>query len=320
VSSAIQSTTTNFGGSFTKKRIAVTFRISSGTVSSSRFNTVKFDGDLRASVHINYASGTTQPLLSMSLFGLAPSLGNQLSLLGASYRGSYLEQVANYVIVQAGDDVNGMSTVFSGTVRDALLEYSGQPDCSLFIQGQLGGLAAMRPAAPTSYKGPVTLISVLNAIAAKTNATIDAHGILNNIVLVDPYFPGTPLDQITACAKQAGISITTTGGDDGTQLVIHVSDGGSSAASTVNIGPSTGMIGYPTFSGGFIQLRTIFNPTLQVFQNINVTSSISPANGMYQIRTLQHHLEAETPGGQWASQIEAAPPNVFIPGQTAPTI
>jgi hypothetical protein len=64
------------------------------------------------------------------------------------------------------------------------------------------------------------------------------------------------------------------------------------------------MVGYPVFSGNGIALTTEFNPDLQLGRQVNVTSSLSVANGLWNPFSIVHELESETPGGSWFSQIQ----------------
>jgi hypothetical protein len=73
------------------------------------------------------------------------------------------------------------------------------------------------------------------------------------------------------------------------------------------VAPWTGLIGYPSVSGNRVALAMEFNPSLELGSLFEVRgSALQVANGIWNVYSVTHHLDSETPGGQWFSQIEAS--------------
>src|ERR1039458_9733028 len=51
--------------------------------------------------------------------------------------------------------------------------------------------------------------------------------------------------------------------------------------SAPTVSRKTGMVGYPTFRGSSVFVKTLFNPAVQYGQNITIQSDITPANGTW---------------------------------------
>jgi hypothetical protein len=117
-------------------------------------------------------------------------------------------------------------------------------------------------------------------------------------MLSNPYFPGTRLEQVRACAQSANIYYTVERG----KLAIWPKKG-FRAGDTIKIGPQTGMVGYPQFSGNGIVLTTLFNPDIALGGRVEVTSDLTVARGVWNVFKVVHALESETPGGQWFTQV-----------------
>lgn len=70
------------------------------------------------------------------------------------------------------------------------------------------------------------------------------------------------------------------------------------------VNKDTGMIGYPMFDGTYLTVRTLYNPAIISGGAIQVESSLDRANGVWQVMTISHRLEAEKPNGAWFSQMQ----------------
>jgi hypothetical protein len=94
---------------FTHKKIDVTFTKGKGNFAESGTNTVKLSG-LRVSAMITKAGGEFQGAVDMSIWGLTLSKMNDLAALGQRINLD-AEQLNNSVLIEAGDDENGMAVV-----------------------------------------------------------------------------------------------------------------------------------------------------------------------------------------------------------------
>ena len=66
------------------------------------------------------------------------------------------------------------------------------------------------------------------------------------------------------------------------------------------------MVGYPTFTGNGLSLRTVFTPAAVIGGKVKVESELTPANGEWPVTVVHHELESLTPNGAWFTHLELA--------------
>lgn len=247
------------------------------------------------------ASGAT---LQMRIFGMTLSQMNQLATLGMVYA----QIKRNTITVKAGDSSAPLSTVFYGTILQAWIDFASQPDVAFHIEAQTLGAESVIPATPTSIKQGADVSQLMQGFATQMGCTFENDGI--DAKLPASYFYGSPANQAAACANAAGINWFVD------NQVLAIWPRGSSRAGTVTlISPQTGMIGFPGFTAYGLTLKTVFNPDLRFGANIQVQSSLKPANGNWTIYSLDHDLESMVPRGKWYTDITCY--NPAFPRQVA---
>jgi hypothetical protein len=138
------------------------------------------------------------------------------------------------------------------------------------------------------------------------------------------YFHGSARNQAYACAGMAAINIVI----DNNTLAIWPKGKTRGANALVELSPTKGMKGYPTYTSKGIEVETLYNPAIKFGGTIQTTnskradgSSVLPAaDGKWEVFTLEHNLESQTPHGSWFSLVRAAPLGsiVLTPGVQAP--
>jgi hypothetical protein len=284
--------------SFTRKRIDVTITLGTGQFGDSGANTVTLSG-LRVHAGIQVYGGEAMPQAQLRLFGLPLDMINQLTTIGPINSAVMFN---NAVLVAAGDDETGLQTIYNGTIWQAWGEFQGTPETPLNITG-LGGLAsALKPVNALSFPGSADVATIMQTLAQTMGVAFENNGV--SVQLASPYFPGTALAQVRACARAADISWTI---DRGT-LAIWPKNG-SRSGDVPLISPDTGMVGYPTFSSNGLGLTTLFNASIKPGGVVQVESSLQVARGKWTVMQVQHSLQTETPNGQWFTSILAVPSN-----------
>lgn len=294
-------------GSLTKKRIEVQFTLqpvrnaatgvtTTPVFAESRTNRVVITGP-RVQALIIKAGGFSQGRLQLRCFGISESIMNQISTLGKIP----LAGRNNAITVLAGDDVAGMGVVFVGTIANAWANYQAIPEVALEVTAQSGLSAALAPATPSSFRGAADVATIMSSLANQMGRTFENNGV--QVQLSNPYFPGTLLDQVHACAAAANIDFD----DDGRTLAIWPKTGFRGGAIPL-INPGNGMVGYPAFTQAGIALTTRFNPSVVFGGLIQVETDLAPARGRWRVFSVAHQLESETPGGPWFTTVEAADP------------
>ena len=111
------------------------------------------------------------------------------------------------------------------------------------IIGIVGRTIAMKPVPPTTYPGPADAAKIMGSMARACGLAFENNAV--SVQLASPYFAGTLMRQMAACAKAANIYAHIDGASN--TLAIWPKTGNRGGAVPV-ISPSTGMIGYPQYS------------------------------------------------------------------------
>lgn len=298
---------------YTQKRIEVTFTLSpnqdaTGAISTqptfegSDKNSVTLTG-YRVSASIVKAGGiASQGQLQLRVYGMSLALMNQLSTLGKTpiYVGK------NIISVSAGDET-GVSLVFQGTISQGITDLSGAPESCFSVSAFSLLYQAVQTIPATSFQGSVDAALILQGLATQMGLSFENNGV--SVILNNPYFYGSALSQVRDCIQAAGIEWNQ--GDNG--ILAIWPQGGSRGGAIPLISPATGLIGYPYPSGnGLLGLRCEFNPQINFGAKIQVESSIKPAVGIWQICSLVHDIESETPGGAWFTSLVGTPPGYLV--------
>jgi hypothetical protein len=219
----------------------------------------------------------------------------------------------NMVSILAGDANSGMSLIFQGVLQTAVIDFNQAPQVAFIMSAVTGYGLAMNPIPPSSFAGAANVAEIMSGFALQGNMAFENNGV--NVVLSNPYFPGTLLDQIKACARHANINYTidpTTG-----QIGAHIGTlaiwpkNGYRKGTPASVGPTTGMVGYPSYSVYGVDVTMQFNPTLLYAGQLNVQSSLAPANKTWVIYGLNHSIESITPNGDWFTQVSCFSPQLY---------
>lgn len=278
--------------SFVRRKIDVTIGLGQGSFGEGGYNTVKLTG-LRAQVTVEKLGSPGTSSAQVRIYGVPQTIMNQVSSLWEPlprFRD-------NTVLIEAGDDAGGMSVVFAGGILTAWTDIQ-PPDGSLVLYGLTAYKAAMKPVVPSSYPGPVDATLVMSGLAALMDLKFENNGV-SGIILSSPYFAGPALLQARECADAADIEMTV----DDTTLAIWPK-GGARGGAIPLIAPGKGLVGFPSYNGNGISLKTEYNPSLMFGGKIQVQSSIQAACGLWNVWHLVHDLSSETPGGPWFSEID----------------
>lgn len=276
--------------SFVRRRIDVTITLGTGQFGEDVGDTVTLTGH-RVIAEMASVGGDSQGQMQLRIYGLPLTTINRLTTIGpiaTEIRGK------NRVMVAAGDDGSALTTIFEGTIDQAFGDFQGAPDVALNITAFSALAAAVKPVAASSYKGAVDAAVVMADLAKMMGFAFENNGV--SVMLSNPYFPGTALDQVKACARAAGIRYTT----DCSVLAIWPKGGTRKTAIPV-VSSKTGMVGYPVFSSSGLGVTSLFQPSAKQGGQIEVQSSLLVACGVWNLYGVLHHLESERPDGPWFS-------------------
>ena len=242
---------------------------------------------LRTSARIIRAGGYNLSELQLQIRGLSLQHINQLSTYGTVIHPNYGYKIQ----VDAGDEINGMSTVFVGNIQQAWADMKAMPDCPFHVLATAGGEAAVKRADPTSFEGPTDAAQMLQQLAGKAGLGFQNYGLQKKIA--DPYFWGSPwkqMKEIIDAANGAGII---------EQEKLHVWPKSGNSGGSLDVRPGTGLRDYPSFTQYGVQVRYEFHREIPYRSIMKVTSDIEPANRSWTIIRIDYDLQSNTPRGNW---------------------
>lgn len=296
--------------SFVHRKITVIVRLGQGSFGEDGSNTVTLTG-YRVQAHIEKVPGPGQGQAEIRVYGLKPALMAQLSALNSTT----MAQRNNVVTLLAGDDETGMALVFQGTIMLGQICLNTQPDASLLLFAQAGGIANVQVAGPASYPGSADVATVLGNIAVVAGWGFENYGV--DMKIQTPYLWGSPMDQLRQVGE-AGEGVFDYHVDDGPedkrQTLVIWPKGGQRGSLVPLISPATGMVGYPNYSTSVVGLdiKTIFNPHLVIGGPVKVeldsSCPITVPVGVWLVWNICHDIESETPNGQWFTNFSASSP------------
>lgn len=290
---------------FAQKQLRFTFDLPAGDsfAEAPGANRMTVSG-LRASATITQGGSAQFGMADIAVYGLTLAEMNKLSTLGIQ-----IPMVRrNVVTVEAGDEANGMSVVFQGTITNGWCDFAAMPNNSFRITADPAVYIRVQPVPPTTINGQADVATVLAGLAQQASMSFNDGGVQERLYY--PYFPGTILEQIERCARAAGINYAI---DHNT---LSIWPRGAQRGQLIPIiSPDTGMIGYPAFTSLGVNIAVVFNPTLVYGQRVRVQgSALTAANQDWDIISISHDLDAQMPNGQWRTRFIAAPPGLVAIG------
>jgi hypothetical protein len=290
---------------YSTRALTITFRLGTGQFGDTGSNTITISG-LRIIAHIEQTiSPVMQSSIAAKIYGLTLDQMNSLSRAGLMWTARF-----NQMLLQAGDSVSGMTTVYNGLIFQACPKLSNSADSHFFIQGIPGSIAQLKPVAPTSYPGGVSAASAIQSMATTAGFNFVNNGV--GAVLNSPYFPGTAWQQIQSAVKAANCFAYYNDATNTLTIFPKPPTAMPNNTAPVLISPQTGMIGYPEFQQNYITVTTLFSPQIVATpgSGVIVQSQLKAANNAKLVVTkVVHDLSSQMPGGPWQTTISGFPPS-----------
>lgn len=282
-----------------QRQIDITFQLGKGAFGEDGISdTVTLQGH-RVQTAITGIIGPGMGVANVRLFGLKPTLWQQLASLNQAAEALR----RNRLVISAGDAGEALATVFNGQITLSQYDANAQPDTALNVTAHAGLLEAVKPAQARSYPGVTRADVVLYNLAQEMGLAFENGGV--DAVFAKLYLPpSSPREQVERVVQAAKAEFVI----DGQTLAVWPK-GGSRGGLIPVISPDTGMVGYPNYStstsGGWLSVTTLFNPNIRIGGVVEVQSSLKVANGKWVTHDIRHELDAEMPGGHWFTKFEA---------------
>lgn len=280
--------------------IDVTFQLGEGTFGEQLGDRTTISG-LKVQATISVQGADAQGVLQARIWGLPLTVINKLTTAGPV---GFEIKGKNTITLAAGTEAKGQpsgrgSAIFEGAIVTAMGEMQSAPDVVLSVFATSIAAARVRPVAAFSQKGAADVATIMQALANSAGFGFVNHGV--KATLSNPNFPGSAASQISTCAAAAGIGWSVEGG------VLHIWPGNGYRSGDVPVlSPDAGLVGYPTFSSQYLELRSEFQPTAVIGGRVTVAgSAIDGANGTWGIAGVTHNITSQTPGGPWFTDVSA---------------
>jgi hypothetical protein len=287
--------------SFVQRKLKSTFVLGTGNFGLQGQNQLELSG-LRTTSDVIYAGGLGVGTLDLAIYGMTLSHMNQLSTLGMVYS----EVRRNSITLDAGDDKNGMATVFQGIILNAWPDMNAMPNVPFRITAMAQLLTAVAPSSVVNVKGSADAATLLAGLALKMNppCRFENNGV--SVKLQNPYYDGSAFNQAQQIVRHAGIEWNSC--EKG--ILAIWKPGQTRGGTTIILSKDTGMVGYPTATSNGLSVRTIWNPSISLGTRIQVktTLKLAAGSGEFSVYKIDHHLDAYTPNGRWFSDIQSTPP------------
>ncbi|MDR0479539.1 MAG: hypothetical protein LBH31_07025 [Burkholderiaceae bacterium] len=276
------------------QKIDLQITLKEGTFGETGTNTVYLSG-LRVSADIAKAGGISLNESLIRIWGLTPSMMNELSTMGLIVG----TQGRSTLILYAYAENGVKSIAFSGDVFESWAEYQGAPVVTMNLKAQSGQIANIKPTAAISYKGAVDVADIMAQLAASMGLKFERNGV--SVMLTNPNLPGTDRQKAVAAADAARINCLI----DDDVLAIWPKNGArqQQPGDIITLSADTGLVGYPAYNAMGIAVKCLYNPAIRFGTYIKVQSALPQANKTWYVYQLAHNLESELPGGQWFSSL-----------------
>jgi hypothetical protein len=280
---------------FNRKQLKIVLTLGTGAFGSSNNNVLTLQG-FRCMVEIEHAGGMQNSFLRAKIFGMTQSDMNIATTLQWSPTFNIKNNIDVYTI-----DGGTTTLVFSGNFVQAWGEYIGMPNVYFYVEALAGYAAQQTPIPPSSLPSGST--------AEETIKTLGVNNGFKNVEInidkdkfhpmSETYTHGTILEQMRQIGDAYGLDVRIDGD------IVIVTEKNQPRINQPNplISKETGMIGYPTFDGIGVIVRSYFNPDILFGATINIQSDVTPANGTWMVISLNHYLDSEFPNGRWLSII-----------------
>lgn len=280
--------------------------LGTGKFGSSQNNRITLQG-YRAVVDIDKAGGMMMGTLRAQIFGVSQSDMNSITTLQWKPKAFIPNTVQVFAIDGAQETL-----VFSGNIVNAWGNYQTMPNVFLMIQAQAAYFNQLQAVAPTSFKGPISVVSAFRQLCdpQHMNLTFENNGVPEGLQLQNQYLPNTYLEQAKTLAAAAGLWLYLDGD------ILAITPANQPRQKPIpQISAATGMMGYPTFDGIGVNFQTLFNPSLVFGGSIEIVTDIPQAAGVWIATTIAYKLESEKPDGAWMAMIRGTKTGLAVVSQ-----
>ncbi|MGL5220144.1 MAG: baseplate hub protein [Plesiomonas shigelloides] len=282
---------------FQSRRIRVTFKLATGSFNKEgEPDTVSYEG-LRIKCEIHAPGGWEFAQTRAEIYGLSSEVMNRLTVI--NYQN--LDLMRNSILIEATDENGKYGSIFQGEIYIAQPDYAGAPDVPFIVEARAGLIGSLQTSQAYSFPGAQKVSAIMGVLAKEMNLTLEDAGVTTTVT--DEYLAGSPLAKIQKLASDARIQFWYLP----EQGVLAIAPANTPRTiETLQVGPTTGLVGWPVKTTVGIEFTRLFSPTMFHGCPIHMTTSIPACVGDWYIISMTHRLESEVPGGAWFTFAVAA--------------
>lgn len=277
---------------YSEKTLRFEFDAGSGSFDSSG-NTKISINNVKALAKVSYTGNVGGTMADVTLYGLGIDLIATLTAKGIGATFNATQQIG--MNIYANDTL-----IFSGGIYACYANMNSIPEHAIIINAMAGLDLSRATTKPYSFKGKISVIEVLKAIATPNGYTIDAYN-LDGYQGENAYFVGSPLEQIRQVCGHFDFSMAV----NGTKISVWKRTNGINTV-IAKVSPANGLIGYPVFTQSGIMYQTQFSPYLAAGQQVQLETSLPNATGAYMNYAVEHYLSSWVKDGPWMSLCQAS--------------
>lgn len=288
----------NANSSFRKRGLKIQITLRKGTFRNGTNSIII--SDLAMTANVDKMGAPDFGKASVVIYGLPMDIMEQLSTL--SMMPMFFNR--NYINIFAGDEVQGYSQIFAGTIQSATADFNSQPDVKMKIDARIGFWGSVTAQGQNVVSGNQSAAKFIENQAKLAGMTFENNGVTSSIT--NAVFNGSPIEQAKQAAEQVGAELVI---DD--EKMTLIPQGGSMKGTVPKLSASTGLIGYPSMSQNGIDFKAIFNPQFKFAGLIELETLVPKCSGQWRIIKLSHKLSSNMPNdGSWESTITAFYPHL----------
>jgi hypothetical protein len=278
--------------SFSQKVLRFDFDISaSGQTFPDGTTSLSVSG-LRATVEDSHSGAASMGTISGRIYGLSKSHLASLIQLAPLFQVSTAKTVSIW-----GGAAPNLVQFTQGDIFTGWVEIQAPEAPYVFTVNEIA-VPSLTAATPIQVQQPTPVADIMKQLATAMGKVFENNGVTT--MLNSGYYAGSLADQAAAIATDTQIGWILQNG------ALAIWPAGASRDSVFTVSAETGMIGYPTYTQAGVAVRTIFRPDILYASVMNIVSSLQGPTGQWTIFNVSHHLDAETPGGQWSTLLEGS--------------
>ncbi len=289
--------------SFSQKGLRFTFQLEDGETFANGASSLVID-KLWASLNANAIVGS-MPKVELEIFGVKGSNMDSLTAL-QTLLPTYKRIGKNQVIVEANNDISnpgGWAQVFGGIITNAYPDFSSAPNVKFHISAATAYLDQIKPLHPACINGNASLVQTAQSIISRFSAPFRLINLLPTGDIIIP-------NKLTLKAGSGNYQLSQLGLRTGTMFTtensnIFLTDKGYNwkNAEAWSISAANGMLDYPSYTSYGLIVKALFDPNrFSLFKQINVSSVLKYANGLWTPYRVDHTLSTHADSPKWESR------------------